>query len=125
MGWSNCLSHLGVFDREVHHRVRGAQRVGRVGDQHVVDEALDVICRRRSEPLRGHTVEHDIEQLASLIDVRPLRHRNAGRRRVDGIQPGTGTVLGEHKHHVGRGGVRQRRDVAAQDRVLDNRTRGH
>ena len=36
-------SHLGVFDGKVHHRCRCAQRVGRVGDQHVIDEALDVI----------------------------------------------------------------------------------
>ena len=36
-------SHLRVFDGKVHHRGRGAERVGRVRDQHVVHEALEVI----------------------------------------------------------------------------------
>ena len=58
-------AHLRVVHGEVHHRLRGAERVGGVRDQHVVDQRVDRVFRRVRKQLRGCVVQPDVEQLAS------------------------------------------------------------
>ena len=67
--WPNCFRTFGVFDGQVHHGPRGAERVGGPGDEHVVDHRRDDLrWRRPADSCGAHVTERDAKLLAGLVD---------------------------------------------------------